>query len=129
MTKQTKKYKKTYKTVSVISWLLCFGFGTFLLIFMLCGKKDGTPIKEVLGSYLYGIIAANIPLVLITLLVKDKIKPVMWAGNVILSNIIWGGIAIYLVFLAWFVDIYILTYIKDLYKDKYRINAEIDKRE
>lgn len=125
---KTKKYKKIYKTTSFISWLICFGLTTFLLVFMLLGKQSGTPIKELLGSYVYGFLMANIPLVLLSLMIKDKIKPVCWMINVIMSNVIFGNIAIYVVFALWLIDTYILYNIIDIYKDKYRINKEIDER-
>lgn len=127
--KKTKKYKKIYKTASFLSWLLCFGLTAFLLIFMLAGKKDGTPLKELLGSYLYGFLITNIPIVVLSLMIKDKIKPVCWMINVIMSNVIFGGIAIYCVFALWLFDTYVLFNVIDVYKDKYRINKEIDDRE
>lgn len=128
-TAKTKKYKKIYKAISFLSWLICFGLTAFLIIFMFCGKEDGTPLKELLGSYLYGFLMANIPLVVLSLMIKDKIKPVCWMINVIMSNIIFGDVAIYLVFALWLVDNYLLYSIIDVYKDKYRINKEIDDRE
>ena len=49
--------------------------------------------------------------------------------NVIMANITFGGTAIYVVFALWCCDNYIIAFLKDLYKDKYRINKEIDNRE
>ena len=85
--------------------------------------------RELVGSVVYTFIVTNIPLILLALLVKDKIKPVCWMLNVIMSNITFGGTAIYVVFALWCCDNYILAFLKDLYKDKYRINKEIDNRE
>lgn len=129
MTKQTKKYKSKYIFSSILSWLFCFGTTAFLIIFMLAGKKYGTPMRELVGSVVYTFIVTNIPLILLALLVKDKIKPVCWMLNVIMANMVFGGAAIYVVFALWCCDNYILAFLKDLYKDKYRINKEIDNRE
>lgn len=126
---KTKKLKKKYKALTFLSWFSCFGITALLLIIMLAGKEDGTPLRVLLGEYVYTFIIANIPLVLLSIMVKDKIKPVCWMMNVIMASIIFGSWAIYLVFLIWLIDTYILTYMKELYKDKYRIHKEIESRE
>ena len=125
----TKTYKKKLIITSLISWIFCFGTTATILIFMLAGKEDGESLRERLGSYVYGFIMTNIPLVVLALIVKDRIKPVCWTFNVIFGNITFGGVAIYIIFALWLFDTYILSYMKELYKDRYRINKEIDRRE
>lgn len=128
MTAVTKKYKNKWLFMNIISWLMCFGLTGFLIVFSLAGKQDGESLREVLGSAIYTFILTNLPLVVLALLVKDKIKPVCWMANVIMANTIFGNWSIYLVFALWLIDTYIITYIKQLYRDKFRINREIDKR-
>ena len=135
MTKRTIAYRKKYKAISFLSWLFAFGTAAFLIAVVFIKKGQGNAntgnsatFKEVIGTALYTFIFTNIPLVVLSILVKDKIKPVIWMANVIMANVIFGANAIYVVFALWLIDTYVLSYLKELYKDKYRINKEIDAR-
>lgn len=129
LSKRTKNLKKKKTALSIISWFFCFGTTAFLLVMMLSGKEDGAPLREVLGTKIYTFIITNIPLVFLSIMVKDKIKPVCYMINVIMANIAFGGFSIYIIFAIWLCDTYILVPLIDLYKDKYRINREIEYRE
>lgn len=129
MTRTTKKYRSKWILTGIISWGICFGLTAFLLVFALTGRQDGEPLRELLGSAIYTFVLTNVPLVVLALIVKDRIKPVCWMVNVIMGEVIFGSWAIYLVFGLWLVDNYILGYLKQLYRDRFRINREIDVRE
>ena len=60
---------------------------------------------------------------------KDKIRPVCWMVDVIMANIVFGGIAIYIIFAIWLIDEYIISPLARGFHNKYVINKEIDKRE
>lgn len=125
---RTKKFKKLDIIFHILSWVLCFGTASFLVLLKVCGAEEGTPLKETIGSVVYGWLVSNIPLIALSIIVKDKIRPVCWMVDVIMSNIVFGGIAIYIVFGIWIVDEYIISPLARSFHNKYVINKEIDRR-
>lgn len=125
---RTKKFKNLDIIFHILSWVLCFGTAAFLVILKVCGAEDGTPLKETIGSVVYGWLVSNIPLVALSIIVKDKIRPVVWMVDVIMSNIVFGGIAIYIVFGIWLLDEYVISPLARSFHNKYVINKEIDRR-
>lgn len=125
---RTKKFKKLDIIFHVLSWVLCFGTAAFLVLLKICGAEEGTPLKETIGSVVYGWLVSNIPLVALSIIVKDKIRPVCWMVDVIMSNIVFGGIAIYIVFSIWIVDEYVISPLARSFHNKYVINKEMDRR-
>ena len=125
---RTKKFKKLDILFHVLSWVLCFGTAVFLVLLKVVGAEAGTPLKETIGSVLYGWLVSNIPLVALSIIVKDKIRPVCWMVDVIMSNIVFGGIAIYIVFGIWVIDEYVISPLARSFHNKYVINKEIDRR-
>ena len=125
---RTKKFKKLDIIFHILSWVLCFGTAAFLVLLKVCGAEEGTPLKETIGSVVYGWLVSNIPLVALSIIVKDKIRPVVWMVDVIMSNIVFGGIAIYIVFGIWLLDEYIISPLARSFHNKYVINKEIDIR-
>ena len=125
---RTKKFKKLDILFHVLSWVLCFGTAGLPVILKVCGAEEGTPLKETIGSVVYGWLVSNIPLVALSIIVKDKIRPVCWMVDVIMSNIVFGGIAIYIVFGLWVIDEYVISPLARSFHNKYVINKEIDRR-
>ena len=125
---RTKKFKNLDIIFHILSWILCFGTAAFLVLLKVCGAEEGTPLKETIGSVLYGWLVSNIPLVALSIIVKDKIRPVVWMVDVIMSNIVFGGIAIYIVFGIWVIDEYVISPLARSFNNKYVINKEIDIR-
>ena len=125
---RTKKFRNLDITFHILSWVLCFGTAAFLVLLKICGAEEGTPLKETIGTVLYGWLVSNIPLVALSIIVKDKIRPVCWMVDVIMSNIVFGGIAIYIVFGIWIVDEYVISPLARSFHNKYVINKEIDAR-
>ena len=125
---RTKKFKNLDIIFHILSWVLCFGTAAFLVLLKVCGAEQGTPLKETIGSVLYGWLVSNIPLVALSIIVKDKIRPVCWMVDVIMSNIVFGGIAIYIVFGIWVIDEYVISPLARSFHNKYVINKEMDRR-
>lgn len=125
---RTKKFKRLDIIFHILSWVLCFGTAAFLVVLKVAGAEAGTPLKEIIGSVVYGWLVSNIPLVALSIIVKDKIRPVCWMVDVIMSNIVFGGIAIYVVFGIWLLDEYIISPLARSFHNKYVINKEIDRR-
>ena len=125
---RTKKFKKLDIIFHILSWVLCFGTAAFLVLLKVVGAEAGTPLKETLGTVVYGWLVSNVPLVALSIIVKDKIRPVVWMVDVIMSNIVFGGIAIYIVFGIWVIDEYVISPLARSFHNKYVINKEIDRR-
>ena len=125
---RTNKFKKLDIIFHILSWVLCFGTAAFLVLLKVCGAEEGTPLKETIGSVVYGWLVSNIPLVALSIIVKDKIRPVCWMVDVIMSNIVFGGIAIYIVFGIWIVDEYVISPLARSFHNKYVINKEMHSR-
>ena len=125
---RTKKFKELSIIFHVLSWVLCFGTAAFLVLLKVCGAEEGTPLKETIGSVVYGWLVSNIPLVALSIIVKDKIRPVCWMVDVIMSNIVFGGIAIYVVFGIWVVYEYASSALARSFDKKYVISKEMERR-
>ena len=73
-------------------------------------------------------IVSMVPMVILSIIVKDKIRPLIWMINIILANFLLGSTAMYIVFAVWFIDEYILRLVAKSSRAKWVINKEIDKR-
>ena len=141
---RTQKLKKIEIILKLLSWLLCFGlFITFVSIgysryvthnatTMIefeakFGSLAAEQVEKLKAIAISGFVAI-FPMLILSLLVKDKIKPTIWMLNVILANILVASWAMYMVFGIWIIENYILTPLAKKYKLKYQINKEIDNR-
>ena len=61
-------------------------------------------------------------------IVKNKVKPLVFTADVIVANVMFGSIGLYTMFVVWLLDTYVITPLYNKYKEKYAINKEIDKR-
>ena len=145
MTEITTSYRKKYRIVKSLNWLLCYGLAVFMIVFAIASYstpdsklmedltvKFGTvPMGyvEKLKSIAISAAASVIPMIILSITVKDKIRPLIWMINIILSNILIGEIMMYIVFATWFFSEYILIPLGNSLENKYVINKEIDKRE
>lgn len=132
-TKYTGSCKKKYIVLTIISWLVCFGICGFLIIKALSGKAPATDtgesLKTKLGTILYSTGVSALILAVLSIIVKDKIEPTIWMGNIILSGYLYSMTVVYIVFAIWLLDNYVIKGLKNRYKQKYLINKEIDRRE
>ena len=145
MTEITTSYRKKYRIVKSLNWLLCYGLAVFMIVFAIASYstpdsklmeeltvKFGTvPMGyvEKMKSIAISAAASVIPMIILSITVKDKIKPLIWMINIILSNILIGEIMMYIVFATWFLSEYVLAPLGNSLENKYIINKEIDKRE
>lgn len=145
MSNITSKYKKKAILLTILSWILCFGTAIVFLIIAInkytgnetqvmveLSGKFGARAQEVLDktkTIIMTSLISMIPMIILSVIVKDKIRPLVWMINIILSNILLGSVAMYIVFSVWFIDEYILRLIAKKALAKYVINKEIDKRE
>lgn len=126
---RTIKCKNLARLFAVISWFLCFGLAIIYVIVFAAGMDPAEPsIKEKLGIVIYGIGLSLIPMVVLAILVKDKIRPTVWMVDVILANYLFGSVVMYVTFGIWLLDEYVIEPLKRHYKTLYTINKEIDRR-
>ena len=132
--KRTVDCKKVAIAMYVLNWVLCFGLAIALVIAFLI-TKDQAPteyqetLQQKLGTIIYGIGLSLIPMVVLAIVVKDKIRPTVWMIDIILANYLFGEIAMYIVFAIWLVSEYVVGPVGKRYKSLYTINKEIDRRE
>lgn len=132
--KRTVDCKKVAVAMYVLNWVLCFGLAIALVIAFLITKdqaptEDQATLQEKLGTIIYGIGLSLIPMVVLAIVVKDKIRPTVWMIDIILANYLFGEIAMYIVFVIWLVSEYVVGPVGKHYKSLYTINKEIDRRE
>lgn len=132
--KRTVDCKKVAVAMYVLNWVLCFGLAIALVIAFLITKdqaptEDQATLQEKLGTIIYGIGLSLIPMVVLAIVVKDKIRPTVWMIDIILANYLFGEIAMYIVFAIWLVSEYVVGPVGKHYKSLYTINKEIDRRE
>lgn len=141
---QTKKLKKISFILFAASWLLCFGL--FVAFVDVGFNRYLTNQGDTMAQFeeRYGSLAAEyvnklkamtitafvglIPMIILSIVVKDKVKPTIWMFDIILANILVESWAMYVVFGLWVVDNYILIPLAKKYKLRYTINKEIDAR-
>lgn len=132
--KRTVDCKKVAVAMYILNWVLCFGLAIALVIAFLITKdqaptEDQATLQQKLGTIIYGIGLSLIPMVVLAIIVKDKIRPTVWMIDIILANYLFGEIAMYIVFAIWLVSEYVVGPVGKHYKNLYTINKEIDRRE
>ena len=132
--KRTVDCKKVAIAMYILNWVLCFGLAIALVIAFLITKdqaptEDQETLQQKLGTIIYGIGLSLIPMVVLAIVVKDKIRPTVWMIDIILANYLFGEIAMYIVFAIWLVSEYVVGPVGKHYKSLYTINKEIERRE
>jgi len=91
------------------------------------GEQSET-MKEKFGTIIYGFGLSLIPMLVLSIIVKDKIRPTVWMIDVILANYLFGSWLMYVVFAIWLIDQYVIGPLGKHYRQLYTINKEIDRR-
>lgn len=132
-TQRTIKCKRLGILFTALSWVLCFGLAVAFVIAFLAmngsgnGEQSAT-MKEKFGTIIYGFGLSLIPMLVLSIIVKDKIRPTVWMIDVILANYLFGSWLMYVVFAIWLVDQYVIGPLGKHYRQLYTINKEIDRR-
>lgn len=132
-TERTIKCKKLGILFTILSWLLCFGLAVGFVIAYIAmngngNGEDSATMKEKFGTIIYGFGLSLIPMLVLAIVVKDKIRPTVWMLDVILANYLFGSWMMYIVFAIWIVDQYVIGPLGKHYRQLYTINKEIDRR-
>ena len=128
-TERTIKCKRLSIAFSIINWILCFGLAiAFIITFASGMDPSNESLKEKLGTVIYGIGLSLIPMIVLAILVKDKIRPTVWMIDIILANYLFGSTVMYITFAIWLISEYIVGPLAKHYRELYVINKEIDRR-
>lgn len=132
-TERTIKCKKLGILFTILSWLLCFGLAVgFIIAFVAMngsgGGENSATMEEKLGTIIYGFGLSLIPMLVLAIVVKDKIRPTVWMIDIILANYLFGSWMMYIVFAIWVIDQYVIAPLGKHYRQLYTINKEIDRR-
>lgn len=132
-TERTIKCKRLSIVFTILSWLLCFGLAVgFVIAFVAMngsgGGENSTTLEEKFGTIIYGFGLSLIPMLVLAIIVKDKIRPTVWMIDIILANYLFGSWMMYIVFAIWVIDQYVIAPLGKHYRQLYTINKEIDRR-
>lgn len=132
-TERTIKCKKLGILFTILSWLLCFGLAVgFVIAFVAMNGggsgEDSATMEEKFGTIIYGFGLSLIPMLVLAIVVKDKIRPTVWMIDIILANYLFGSWMMYIVFAIWVIDQYVIAPLGKHYRQLYTINKEIDRR-
>lgn len=132
-TERTIKCKKLGILFTILSWLLCFGLAVAFIISFVAmngsgGGENSATMEEKLGTIIYGFGLSLIPMLVLAIVVKDKIRPTVWMIDIILANYLFGSWMMYIVFAIWVIDQYVIAPLGKHYRQLYTINKEIDRR-
>ena len=132
-TERTIKCKRLGILFTALSWVLCFGLAVAFVISFLAMNGSGSgeqseTMKEKFGTIIYGFGLSLIPMLVLSIIVKDKIRPTVWMIDVILANYLFGSWLMYIVFAIWLIDQYVIGPLGKHYRQLYTINKEIDRR-
>ena len=132
-TERTIKCKRLGILFTILSWLLCFGLAVgFVIAFVAMngsgGGENSATLEEKFGTIIYGFGLSLIPMLVLAIIVKDKIRPTVWMIDIILANYLFGSWMMYIVFAIWVIDQYVIDPLGKHYRQLYTINKEIDRR-
>lgn len=129
-TKDTKKLSIIFSVSSVLSYI---GVALFTVI-SLFSKLGGTEeqgidiLSEALKARLVSVSVTIIIVTLLALIIKNKVRTMVYMLSLVVVGIIYGEGAMYAVLGVYFVDEFVFTYLHQKYKNLSIINKEIDKR-
>lgn len=126
----TKRYHTMSIIFTIISWMMCFGICfAFVIVGMQRGWGSGdTNIKEKLGTIMWGFLVSLIPMAILAIIVKDRVRPTVWMVNLLLAAYLYNTGVMWMVFGGWVIDQYLITPLRKRWAAQYLINREIDKR-
>lgn len=113
-----------------LSWFLCFGMCVFLIVYGFATKWKGGDgeVTYHIRSLLSIAVMSLLPMIILSFLVKDKIKPTIRMINIILSAYLVANWFMYITGALMLIDTYIISGLVEKYKTATIANKEIDKR-
>lgn len=137
-TKQVIKRRNTFFVLSVLSWVIPAVVMVFSALIKFTGGDDGGGAEEAKESlsifseqvktFALSLSTTAVVAILASIIIKDKIRTFIWMVTTILSAIVYGSVAMYIVLGLWLVEEYVFHALYEHYKVKVSINREIDLR-
>lgn len=129
--KRTKECIRKRWQYQFLSWFLCFGVAVGLIVYGFATKWVGTDSEVAYHVKALCTIAlmAMLPMILLSFLVKDKIKPTIRMINIILAAYLVADWFMYVVGAFMLLDTYLITGLIEKYKTAAIANKEIDNRD
>ena len=125
----TQRFRKKAILFTLLSWTIAFVLASGLIIYGLTVRWTGSGEMSEKFKALIGLIGTSLlGCVVLSIIVKDKIKPVVWMINIILSAYLFNDYIMFAVFGIWIIDTYIISPLAKYYRNKHSINVEIDRR-
>ena len=128
---RTKTCIKRRNFYIILSWLICFGTAVALFAYGFATKWTGGPkseLAEQAKSLMITAALAFLPMFILSLAVKDKIKPTVRMINLILAAYFVGNWFMYIVGAVMLIDTYIISALIEKYKMRIIANKELDAR-
>lgn len=127
-----KKKYLTYKVISIALWMSVAIFTLVTGLVKASGADlPGSEYVELTDSFKSTIVGFGITMVIalfIALFISNKLRTTVWMLSVIICTLVYGKVAMIIIFLSWFADEYIFFALAKKYKNKWEINKEIDLR-
>ena len=114
-----------------LSWLLCFGVTVGLIVYGFATKWKGGNTSEVaqhIKALLTIAAISLLPMIILSVIAKDKIKPTLRMVNIILAAYLVANWFMYIVAAFMIADTYIISGLIEKYKSATIANKEIDLR-
>lgn len=128
--KRTKECIKKRWQYQFLSWFLCFGIAVGLIVYGCATKWSNAETETAyhIKSLLIISIMSLLPLIILSFLIKDKMKPTIKMVNIILSAYLVANWFMYIVGVLMLIDTYFISNLIEKYKTATIANKEIDKR-
>ena len=124
----TKKLLKKRNVFNILQLGVMFVVAVVYIILACKGKTSETDLKSKIGTIAYSMGITLVILTALLCIVGHKIRTTIWMVNTVLGAYLMGTTGMYITFGIWLFDEYVLYNLYTMYKDKAKINKEIDKR-
>lgn len=127
---RTRECIRKKRLFTFLSWFLCFGVAVALFAYGFATKWNvgGDETMAHIKALLITGVIALLPVSILSLLVKDKLKPTIRMINVILAAYLVANWFMYVIGALMLFDTYVLSWLVQKYKTATIANKEIDKR-
>lgn len=92
-------------------------------------KESISILSEQAKNLLTGVTITTVIGLIAAIIIKDKLRTVIWMASTIIASIVFKSVGMYIVLVIWASDEYIFRALYLKYKGKVEINKEMDLRE
>lgn len=130
ITKKLIKKRNIFAILDTIAWV---GVGMFsaIMTFLMLDAKDKSGMPIISADFKALIVSVGITAIIgivAAIVIKDKIRTAVWMLSLIMLTVIYKDLGMYCTLGAWFIDEYVIHSLYVHYRDRVKINKEIDLR-